>query len=416
MFERFDPREHRRLSILKPDGSLDMPIGVPRLPDERALEAYRLMVLARQADEWAVNLNRQGRMPTYPPNKGQEANGIGAMLALRRDDWFVPAFRELGAWLARGVPLHQVYLYWYGNELGSRLPIEAYHTLPVAVPVGSQPLHAVGLAYAEKLARSERIAITFMGEGATSAGAVHEALNLAGVWGVGVIFYVQNNQWAISLPTHRQTASVTVAEKAFAYGFEGLQVDGNDLFAVHAAVSMAAEAARRDRRPVLIEGFTYRLGAHTTADDPKRYRDEEEVRVWSERDPLLRLERYLTGKGLLDSDHIEAIRAETLSAARRAFEQAEATPDPSLEDGFRFMYAEMPEPLGRQLRRRRSLAAVEGAHGGGAGGDPGRGAGAGVASKPGVRSGIDGEPSRPGSVSIHSSDGETALAGRRHRR
>ena len=132
--------------------------------------------------------------------------------------------------------------------------------------------------------------------------------------------------------------------------------------------------------------------------------------------PILRLERYLTGKGLLDSDHIEAIRAETLSAARRAFEQAEATPDPSLEDGFRFMYAEMPEPLGRQLRRRRSLAAVEGAHGGGAGGDPGRGAGAGVASKPGVRSGIDGEPSRPGSVPIHSSDGETALAGRRHGR
>ena len=184
-------------------------------------------------------------MPTYPPNKGQEANGVGALLALRDDDWFIPAFRELGAWLTRGVPLRQLYQYWYGNEQGNHLPTEAWHTLPVSVPVGSQPLHAVGLAYAEKLARSDRLAITFMGEGATSAGAVHEAFNLAGVWGVGVIFYVQNNHWAISLPTQEQTASTTVAEKAFAYGFEGVQVDGNDLLAVHAAVSMAAETARR---------------------------------------------------------------------------------------------------------------------------------------------------------------------------
>jgi pyruvate dehydrogenase E1 component alpha subunit len=212
-------------------------------------------------------------------------------------------------------------------------------------------LHAVGLAYAEKLARSERIAITFMGEGATSAGAVHEAFNLAGVWGVGVIFYVQNNQWAISMPTQRQTASMTVAEKAFAYGFEGVQVDGNDLFAVYAAVSMAAEAARSGRRPVLIEGFTYRLGAHTTADDPKRYRDEEEVRSWAERDPLLRLERDLRGKMLLDGDRVEAIRTEAQREARRAFEEAEGTPDPDLEDTYRYMYAEMPEVLNRQLHR-----------------------------------------------------------------
>jgi len=351
MFERLDPRRGERLSILRPDGTLDPPAGVPLLGDPQALEAYRLMVLARQADEWAVNLNRQGRMPTYPPNKGQEANGIGALLALRSDDWLVPAFRELGAWLARGVPLRQLYLYWYGNEQGSHLPRDAYHTLPVSVPVGSQPLHAVGLAYAEKIMRSDRIAVTFMGEGATSAGAVHEAFNLAGVWGVGVIFYVQNNQWAISLPTERQTASPTVAEKAFAYGFEGVQVDGNDLFAVYAAVSQAAEAARSARLPALIEGFTYRLGAHTTADDPRRYRDEEEVRRWSELDPLLRLERYLLRKELLSGDQVDTIREQARAEARRAFEEAEGTPDPSLEDTYRFMYAQMPEVLEGQLRR-----------------------------------------------------------------
>jgi pyruvate dehydrogenase E1 component alpha subunit len=352
MFERLDPRRGERLSILRPDGSVEAPEGVPLPTDPQVLEAYRLMVLARQADDWAVNLNRQGRMPTYPPNKGQEANGVGALLALRPDDWFVPAFRELGAWLARGVPLRQLYLYWYGNEMGSHLPRNAHHTLPVSIPVGSQPLHAVGLAYAEKLTGTDRLAITFMGEGATSEGAVHEAFNLAGVWGVGVIFYVQNNQWAISLPMGQQTASVTVAEKAFAYGFEGVQVDGNDLFAVYAAVSQAAEAARSARLPALIEGFTYRLGAHTTADDPGRYRDEEEVRRWAELDPILRLERYLLRRKLLSRERIDAIRGEALAEARRAFDEAERTPDPTLEDTFRFMYAELPGVLEAQLRRR----------------------------------------------------------------
>jgi pyruvate dehydrogenase E1 component alpha subunit len=352
MFESFDPRQGRRLSILRPDGTLAAPHGVPLLADDEVLRAYRLMVLARQADEWAVSLNRQGRMPTYPPNKGQEANGVGALLAMRPDDWFVPAFRELGAWLARGVPLRQLYLYWYGNEQGSNLPAEAWRTRPVSVPVGSQPLHAVGLAYAEKLAGTDRLAITFMGEGASSAGAVHEAFNLAGVWGVGVIFYVQNNHWAISLPTEKQTASPTVAEKAFAYGFQGVQVDGNDLLAVHAAVAMAAETARGTQRPVLVEGVTYRMGAHTTADDPKRYRTEEEVESWVERDPLLRLERYLSAQGLLEGVEVERIRAEAADEARRAFEEAEQTPDPGLEDTYRFMYAEMPEILRRQLRRR----------------------------------------------------------------
>jgi pyruvate dehydrogenase E1 component alpha subunit len=352
VFGDLDPRLGHRLSLLKPDGCLQVPKGVPRLSDQAALSAYRTMVLARQADEWAVNLNRQGRMPTYPPNKGQEANGIGALLAVRPDDWFVPAFRELGAWLVRGVPLSQVYLYWYGNERASFLPPSSYHTLPMAVPVGSQSAHAVGLALAEKLRGSERIVITFMGEGATSEGIVHEALNLAGVWGVGVIFYVQNNQWAISLPTGQQTASLTLAEKAYAYGFEGVQVDGNDLFAVYAAVSSAAETARARQRPTLIEGYTYRLGAHTTADDPRRYRDPQEVERWVELDPLARLEKYLLARGLLAEEDCPRIREEALAEARRAFEEAERTPDPTLEDSFRHTFATMPPVLSKQLERR----------------------------------------------------------------
>ncbi|HUJ73801.1 MAG TPA: thiamine pyrophosphate-dependent enzyme, partial [bacterium] len=275
MIENYDPREGRMLSLLDAEGKLaPLPPGMPRLTDEQALAAYKTMVLTRQADEWAVNLNRQGRMPTYALNKGQEANSIGALLALRPDDWFVPAFRELGGLLIRGITLKQWYLYWYGNESASALPAGTYRTMPISVPIGSQMLHAVGLAWAERYQGGDRIAITFLGEGGTSEGEFHEACNLAGVWKAGVIFYVQNNYWSISLPWPKQSASATAAEKGFAYGFPGIRVDGNDVFAVYAAVKLAEERARTGQGPTLIEGETYRLGAHTTSDDPTKYRTD----------------------------------------------------------------------------------------------------------------------------------------------
>jgi pyruvate dehydrogenase E1 component alpha subunit len=354
MFQKLKENQKEPLCILRPDGTLNEPASkVPLLSDEKILAAYRLMVLARQADEWAVSLNRQGRMPTYPPNKGQEACSVGSILALREDDWLVPAFRELGALIAKGIPLHQVYLYWYGNEQGSNLPIDRFHTLPISIPVGSQPLHAVGIAYAEKLKKSGRIALTFMGEGATSQGAVHEAFNLAGVWSAGVIFFVQNNQWAISLPTEEQTATHTLAEKACAYGFESIRVDGNDLLAVYAATAAGAQITREQNRPVLIEGYTYRLGAHTTADDPKLYRDETQVEAWLEKDPLIRLERYLQGKGLLNETDVEAVKEQTLAQAKKAFERTESEPDPSLDDTFGYTFSTLPPVLERQLQRRK---------------------------------------------------------------
>ena len=354
MFQKFKDNQKETLCILRPDGTLsELASNAPFLSDEKILEAYRLMVLARQADEWAVSLNRQGRMPTYPPNKGQEACAVGSILALREDDWLVPAFRELGALIAKGIPLHQVYTYWYGNEQGSNLPVDRFHTLPISIPVGSQPLHAVGIAYAEKLKNSDRIALTFMGEGATSQGAVHEAFNLAGVWGVGVIFFVQNNQWAISLPTEEQTATRTLAEKACAYGFESVQIDGNDLLAVYAATAAGTRIAREQGRPVLIEGYTYRLGAHTTADDPKLYRDETQVEAWMEKDPLIRLERYLQGKGLLSETETGTLKEQAAAQAKKAFERTESEPDPSLEDTFGYTFSALPPVLERQLQRRK---------------------------------------------------------------
>jgi len=355
MFEQFDSRKGEMLSLLDESGTLlAAPEGYPLMSDEQALAAYRTMVLSRQADEWGVNLNRQGRMPTYVLNKGQEANSVGALMAVRRDDWFVPAFREFGGMLVRGVSLKQYYLYWYGNEWANHLPIEDFHMLPISVPVGSQVLHAVGLAWAERYKGSDRVALTFMGEGASSEGDFHEACNLAGVWKAGVVFYAQNNHWSISLPWSKQSASRTLAEKAFAYGFEGVRVDGNDIFAVYAAVKMAAEHARAGGGPTLIEGLTYRLGAHTTSDDPTRYRTDEEVRQWEARDPIIRLERHLAHKGLLSEAEAGTIREQALASARASFEEVEQAPDTTLEDTFAYLYSELPDLLAAQLERRKA--------------------------------------------------------------
>jgi pyruvate dehydrogenase E1 component alpha subunit len=355
MFESFDPREGRTLSLLDETGKLaPPPAGFPLLSDEQALAAYRTMVLARQVDDWAVNLNRQGRMPTYVINKGQEANSVGALMAVRPDDWFVPAFRELGGMLVRGVSVAQYYLYWYGNESANHFPPEKYHMMPISVPVGSQILHAVGIAWAERYKGAARAVLSFMGEGASSEGDFHEACNLAGLWKTGVVFYAQNNNWSISLPWSKQSASATLAEKAFAYGFEGVRVDGNDIFAVYAAVSMAAQRARDGGGPTLIEGLTYRLGAHTSSDDPSKYRTDAEVRQWEPRDPIVRLERWLSSKGLMSAEEAAKLREQSLDCARSAFEEAEQVADTTLEDTFHHLYLEMPPVLAAQLEWRKS--------------------------------------------------------------
>ncbi len=355
MFESYDPREGRVLSLLDETGKLaPFPPEIPRLTDEQALAAYKTMVLSRQADEWAVSLNRQGRMPTYALNKGQEANSVGALMALRPDDWFVPAFRELGGMLVRGISLKQYFLYWYGNEWANHMPPDTFHMMPISVPVGSQMLHAVGLAWAERYKGNDRIAIAFMGEGASSEGEFHEACNLAGVWKAGVILYAQNNHWSISLPWSKQSASETLAEKAFAYGFPGIRVDGNDIFAVYAAVRLASDRARAGEGPTLIEGLTYRLGAHTTSDDPTKYRSDAEVRQWETRDPLLRLERYLLRAKHLTEEEAVRQREQSLSCAQAAFDEAEQAPDAVVEDTFRYLYLQMPEIMEAQLARRKA--------------------------------------------------------------
>ena len=311
------------LSVLAPDGGVDRKLA-PKLTTEQLLTLYRSMVLAREADQRMLKLQRQGRIGTFPLCTGQEASACGVILAMRESDWLVPAFREVGALLMRGVPLEQVLALYAGYEEGNRIPA-SLRTLPMAIPVASQIPHAPGLAYAARLlGEPETAVVCFFGDGATSEGDFHEALNFAAVWKVPVVFVCQNNGWAISLPTREQTASATIAQKAIAYGIPGIQVDGNDALAVYRATADALRRARKGEGPTLIEAVTYRLMMHTTSDDPTKYRDDAEVEDWWSRDPLPRMRRYLEGEGLWDDGREEGLQAEIKGAIDGAIQRFEA--------------------------------------------------------------------------------------------
>lgn len=285
------------LQVLDEQGNLDADLE-PELSKEDLFRVYRAMILAREADQRMLKLQRQGRLGTFAPCTGQEAAVCGPTLAMSPRDWFVGAFRELGGRLMRGESLAQALLYYNGYEEGNALSASA-RTLPVAIPVGSQIPHAVGIAYAVKYrGEKDTAVVSFFGDGATSEGDFHEALNFASVWQAPVVFICQNNHWAISVPRSRQSYSRTLAQKAIAYGMPGVQVDGNDALAMYRATREALDRAYGGNGPTLIEAVTYRLMMHTTADDPKKYRSDDEVKAWWERDPVARFRRYLEGKGL----------------------------------------------------------------------------------------------------------------------
>lgn len=272
VFKNYDPLEGKMLQVLDKDGGLNRELE-PALDDEALLRIYRTMILTRAADDKAVKLQRQGKMGAYPPSKGQEASQIGPTMALQEGDWLVPGFRELAALLWRGVPLWKIYLYWMGNEEGSLYPTNVRVT-PTVVPVGDQILHGVGISYAAMI-RGEKTAImVYFGDGGSSEGSFHEGLNFAGIFKTPTIFVCQNNQYAISTPRSHQTASRTIAQKALAYGFPGILVDGNDVLALYLAANEAVSRAKNGEGPTLIESYTYRLGDHTTSDDATHYRQE----------------------------------------------------------------------------------------------------------------------------------------------
>lgn len=347
LFEQYDPLQGKMLQVLDKDGNVNKDLE-PVIDDASLVKLYRTMVLAREADDRAVKLQRQGRMGAYGPSKGQEASQIGPISVLEETDWMVPAFRELPALIWREVPLWRFYLYYMGNEEGSNYPLNVRVT-PTAIPVGSQIPHAVGISYASMLRGEKDVTIVYFGDGATSEGDFHEGLNFAGVYKTPTVFVCQNNQYAISTPRSHQTASRTIAQKAVAYGFPGIQVDGNDVLAMRVATKEAVERARRGEGPTLIESYTYRLGDHTTSDDATRYRKEIELREWEEKDPIKRFKIYLENKGIWN----EKLEKEALSEAQKTVDEevakAESYPVPTVEDLFRFTFKELSSELVEQM-------------------------------------------------------------------
>jgi len=310
------------LQVLDEKGNLDSNLE-PTLSKDELLRVYRVMLLAREADQRMLKLQRQGRLGTFAPCTGQEAAVCGPTLAMSPRDWFVGAFREFGGRLMRGESVAQALLFYNGYEEGNTLPASA-RTLPVAIPVGSQIPHAVGIAYAAKYrGEKDTAVVTFFGDGATSEGDFHEALNFASVWQAPVVFICQNNHWAISVPRSRQSYSRTLAQKAIAYDMPGVQVDGNDVLAMYRATREALDRAYAGKGPTFIEAVTYRLMMHTTADDPNKYRSEDEVKAWWERDPLVRLRRYLKGKGLWNGAMQAALDEEVRNEVEAAVKELE---------------------------------------------------------------------------------------------
>ncbi|HSJ34575.1 MAG TPA: pyruvate dehydrogenase (acetyl-transferring) E1 component subunit alpha [Acidimicrobiia bacterium] len=310
---------------------------------------YRAMVFARTYDRKSTALQKQGRLATYAPFEGQEAAQIGAAAALEPQDWVVGTYRDAALMWAQGYPWELLFAGRTGDERGGRPP-EHVPVMPPSITVGGHMVHAVGLAWAEKLQGTERIALTSFGDGATSEGDFHEAMNFAAVYDIGCVFLCQNNGYAISLAREFQTRSESIAQKAIAYGMPGIQVDGNDLFAVYEAVREAADRARASEGPTLIEAMTYRVGPHTTADDPGRYRTGDEADEWRRRDPLERLRIYLSEREAWDEEWQAAIEAEAGAEIDRAVELAENMPPLAPGQILDAMFESLPAHLETQRR------------------------------------------------------------------
>ena len=326
----------------------------PSLPASDLQKLYSLMATTRAADLKALKLQRQGRMGTFAPSLGHEACQVGSAFALQPKDWVFPYFRDLGNYITLGLPLKNYYLYWMGNEEGMRIPA-GLNIFTISVPVGSQLPHSVGCAMAMKYRKEQAAALAYFGDGATSEGDFGEALNFAGVFRTPNVFICFNNQYAISTPVRQQTAAKSIAEKATAFGFNGIRADGNDVLAMYSLTREALEKARTGGGPTLIEAFTYRMGNHTTSDDASRYRMEAEVNEWSRRDPIERFRLYLKDKGLWDETFESRVQREAEDLINKAVEEAESTPPPRPEDLFIHTYEEMTPELNNQLAELRDF-------------------------------------------------------------
>lgn len=336
-----------RYRIVDPDGSYD----AGDVPDDLGIETYRdlleWLLVQQIVDERMVKLQRRGEMGTYASGRGQEASIVGPAYALSGDDdWLYPYGREAAAMLIHGMSMRDLMLYWRGVEDANRFPDA--NLLPIAIAIGTQVPVGVGFAWGMQRDDADGVTCMMMGEGHPSTGEVQAGMNFAGVLGVPAVFYVQNNQWSISQPFERQTAAKSVAQKALAWGFEGVRVDGNDVLATYDAVSRARERAR-DGTPVIVESVTYRLDAHTTNDDPSRYRDEAEVEWWEAREPVGRFREFLRSEGHWDDIDEQAMRERVHERFDEAKAAADAFDHGDVDELFRYVYEDAPPELERQL-------------------------------------------------------------------
>jgi pyruvate dehydrogenase E1 component alpha subunit len=330
--------EFKIFQIIDEDGRLINEQYKEEITEELVKSFYYNMVRIRTFDRKAISLQRQGRLGTYAPFEGQEASQVGSALALEKDDWVFPTYRDHGATLTFGASMARTYLYWKGRVEGC-VPESGKKIFPPAVPIATQIPHAAGAALAEKRKGTKNAAIAYFGDGATSEGDFHEGLNFASVFQAPAVFFNQNNGFAISLPIEKQMNSKTIAQKALAYDMPGVRVDGNDIFAVYFQTKEALGRARNGEGPTLIEALTWRYGAHTTADDPTKYRNQSDSDIIREnRDPLLRVERYMKLNGYWDEEWVTKIKEETASEVEQAVKDMESFPKPNVNDLFDYVF------------------------------------------------------------------------------
>jgi pyruvate dehydrogenase E1 component alpha subunit len=352
-----DALESDVVRVLRDDGSLD-PKTDPGISSDDAVALYRAMVRVRVLDDRLVTLQRQGRIGFHIGSLGEEASILGSAFAMRPQDWMFPCYREFGGAMWRGMPLQRYVDNMFGNAndpaKGRQMPDHYCYrkakVTSISSPIGTQITHAVGFAWAAKMKKDDLVTMAYFGEGATSSNDFHNAMNFGGVFKAPTVFFCRNNGWAISVPTERQTASRTFAEKAIAYGMPGVRVDGNDVFAVIKVTKEAIARAARGDGPTMIEALTYRMSGHSTSDDPKAYRPDAWLDPWRALDPIARLKQHMMLTGGLRADEDKAIEAEVDAELKEAIKVSEATPPPPLASMFEDVFAEKPWHLAEQQR------------------------------------------------------------------
>lgn len=345
------------VQLIGPDGTPTAESRYRRdLPPETLVWLYENLVVTRDLDIEFVNLQRQGELALYASCRGQEAAQIGAAAPLRKTDWLFPQFRELGVFMVRGIAPAQLAAVWRGAWHGG-LDFTSRCCAPIAIPIATHAPHAVGAAMAAQRLGEDSLTVAFLGDGATSEGDTHEAMNLAAVEKAPCVFYIQNNQWAISVPASRQYAAPTIAHRAIGYGMPGIRVDGNDILACYAVMAEAAERARAGDGPTLIEAITYRMEPHTTSDDATRYRTPAELAEWSARDPISRYRTYLHDAGVLTERLEERVQARSARMRAELRDAVVDAPDPDVGELFDHVYAEItPELSAQRAQLRAELA------------------------------------------------------------